>query len=235
MEGIRASSLEFSDPKLKGVELDADYFELRVKIAEDEYRLAARLYKIKNSQIEQDFVIKRICKEQSLFDRACQELTYYLCELPAERMNSSAEITWEYQQYHTSTAANVYSQVHWRYISAPSERVKNFDNDNKANKVRQANIVTSASKASKWVLLYRFRRELTIAVILLMVITLHNSHWSVNFLLILLSMWGTRLSFLLAVEKSRRQEKFYKRAFWYVMSYFMGFNSLVIAITIFFN
>jgi len=253
MAGDLEYSVDFLDPQLEGVELETGYFELRVKVDEDEYLLAARLYKIKDSPLKQDFVIKRVCEDKSLFERVCQDLTYYLCDLPAERMNKSAEIIWEYQQYHTSTAANVYSQVHWRYIDelpeldsdSDSEVVTNYGNeskpendsepDKKNDENSQKSSKSSSSSITKWILLYRFRRELFIALILLLFLTTFNLHWSVNILLLTLSIWGTRLSYRLALEKTSRQEVFYKRAFWYLMTYFMGFNSFVVAISTLFS
>ena len=170
----------------------------------------------------QSFVIKNVAKEEAHFKQALEELEYYLCELPAQRKNHSPESIWDYQQYHTTTAANIYSKVHWGYFPGHAAVVE-----------ESAKFI---GRPSKWMLAYRFRREIGIAFILLTTQLLFNRfHWIVNFLLLALVIWGAKMSYQVAVEKSRRKEKFYKRMFWYLMTGFMGISCITIGLSVLFD
>ena len=222
MQQLPKNALDSSDHRLKGLDLALDFFELRAKIDEENSVPAALLYRIKDSPLEQSFVIKNVAESEEHFEQALKELAYYLCELPAQRENASPESIWDYQQYHISTAANIYSKVHWGYFPGHAAVIE------KSKKL--------IGRPSRWMLLLRFRREIAIALILLTTQLLFNRfHWLVNFLLLALVIWGARISYQLAVEKSRRKEKLYKRIFWYLMTGFMGISCITIGLSVLFE
>lgn len=104
----------------RSVDPSEDHFDLRYGSAEDagwdDWIPVARVGRAINGVYGVDFIINRNTPNyRVMMNKAKEELDFYLVGLHERD-------SWLYARYHCGTTANVYSTIHWSFISGKVDR-----------------------------------------------------------------------------------------------------------------
>jgi hypothetical protein len=106
----------------RGVDPAEDHFELRYGSAQnsgwDSWVPVARVGRPLRRVFGVEFLISRpVPESRGMFDAVVKELDFYL-------VTKREKNPWTYAQYHCTTAANVYSWVHWSFHNRRPEAIR---------------------------------------------------------------------------------------------------------------